>query len=142
MATKAFKDFNNILEEAGSEKREHLLPGMSDNQLNFFCWHLTYRILKIHLGELEFSDQDNFDLNGPKEIRVPPPEGFSDDLKFIGSKFNEDHQEEAFVQSSIEPTSTKITPGTSSQTALTPPLQQFNPLASFTPEQVLTIYHL
>lgn len=28
VATKAFKDFNNILEEAGSEKREHLLPGI------------------------------------------------------------------------------------------------------------------
>jgi hypothetical protein len=27
IATQAFKDFNNVLEEAGSEKREQLLPG-------------------------------------------------------------------------------------------------------------------
>ena len=27
IATKAFKDFNNVLDEAGSEKREQLLPG-------------------------------------------------------------------------------------------------------------------
>ena len=27
IATQAFKDFSNVLEEAGSEKREQLLPG-------------------------------------------------------------------------------------------------------------------
>ncbi len=87
-------------------------------------------------GELEFSDQDNFDLNGPKEIRVPPPEGFSDDLKFLGSKFNEDEDEGVLVQSSIDPTPTKFIPDIISPSTLTSPLQQFNPLASFTPEQV------
>ena len=55
--TKAFTDFSNVLEEAGSEKREEqLLP-----------------------GELEFSDQDF--PEGPQEVRVAPPPGFRDDLK-------------------------------------------------------------
>jgi len=31
VATKAFKDFNNVLDEAGSERREHLLPGTDQN---------------------------------------------------------------------------------------------------------------
>ncbi len=50
--TKAFTDFSNVLDEAGSEKREEqLLP-----------------------GELEFSDQDDFS-EGPQEVRVAPPPG-------------------------------------------------------------------
>jgi len=48
-----FADFDNLFEEAGSENRESLLP-----------------------GELEFSDQDNFGLEGPTPIRVEPPVGF------------------------------------------------------------------
>ena len=39
-------------------------------------------------GELEFSDQDDFNLDGPHEIRVKPPPGFQDDLALIGSKFD------------------------------------------------------
>ena len=39
----------------------------------------------ITLGELEFSDQDDFS-EGPHEIRVRPPPGFADDLSLIGSK--------------------------------------------------------
>ena len=42
----------------------------------------------IFLGELEFSDQDDFNLDGPHEIRVKPPPGFQDDLALIGSKFD------------------------------------------------------
>ncbi len=114
MATKAFKDFNNVLEEAGSEKREHLLP-----------------------GELEFSDQDNFDLNGPKEVRVPPPEGFADDLKILGGKFNEDPKDANVGQASIEPSSTAAPVEQVNPTPLTPSLPQFNPLANFSPEQVI-----
>ncbi len=65
IATKAFTDLNNVLDEAGSEKKEeHLLP-----------------------GELEFSDQEDFS-DGPHEVRVPPPPGFADDLALIGSKFD------------------------------------------------------
>ena len=41
-----------------------------------------------YVGELEFSDQDDFDLEGPHEIRVRPPPGFTDDLALIGSKFD------------------------------------------------------
>ena len=49
----SFADFDNLFEEAGSENRESLLP-----------------------GELEFSDQDNFGLDGPTPIRVAAPQGF------------------------------------------------------------------
>merc|ERR550539_92855 len=63
--TSAFTDLGNVLDEAGSEKREEqLLP-----------------------GELEFSDQQDFS-EGPHEIRVRPPPGFADDLSLIGSKFD------------------------------------------------------
>ena len=37
---------------------------------------------------MEFSDQDEFNLEGPHEIRVKPPPGFKDDLALIGSKFD------------------------------------------------------
>merc|ERR1712127_514443 len=53
----SFADFDNLFEEAGSENRESLLP-----------------------GELEFSDQDNFGLEGPTPIRVAPPQSFFGDL--------------------------------------------------------------
>jgi len=59
----SFADFDNLFEEAGSENRESLLP-----------------------GELEFSDQDNFGLDGPTEIRVEPPHGFLQDLDLLGDK--------------------------------------------------------
>lgn len=61
----SFADFDNLFEEAGSENRESLLP-----------------------GELEFSDQDNFGLEGPSEIRVAPPQGFLEDLDLIGAKLD------------------------------------------------------
>ena len=42
--TKAFTDFSNVLDEAGSEKREHLLPGKS----YIFYYHLMpYYILNV-----------------------------------------------------------------------------------------------
>jgi len=67
----SFTDFDNLFEEAGSENRESLLP-----------------------GELEFSDQDNFGLEGPSEIRVAPPQGFLEDLDLIGAKLDfVDHME-------------------------------------------------
>jgi len=59
----SFADFDNLFEEAGSENRESLLP-----------------------GELEFSDQDNFGLDGPTEVRVQPPDGFLQDLALLGDK--------------------------------------------------------
>ncbi len=57
IATQAFKDFSNVLEEAGSEKREQLLPGMKSptlftlfqpfwycfNRLFHGFWILIYR---------------------------------------------------------------------------------------------------
>jgi len=60
-----FADFDTLFEEAGSERRESLLP-----------------------GELEFSDQDNFGLEGPSVIKVAPPSDFVKDLDLIGSKFD------------------------------------------------------
>ena len=39
-------------------------------------------------GELEFSDQEEFGFDGPNEVRVAPPPGFTDDLALIGSKFD------------------------------------------------------
>ena len=61
----SFADFDTLFEGAGSENRESLLP-----------------------GELEFSDQDNFGLEGPSVVKVAPPDEFLDDLDIIGSKFD------------------------------------------------------
>ena len=58
-----FADFDLLFEEAGSERRESLLP-----------------------GELEFSDQDNFGLEGPSIVKVKPPQHFHDDIDLLGSK--------------------------------------------------------
>lgn len=81
--TSAFTDFDNVLEEAGSEKHEQLLP-----------------------GELEFSDQDDFSsLEGPHEFRVKPPPGFKEDLGLLGSKFENQEQQQQpqlQLQSSID----------------------------------------
>jgi len=128
----SFTDFDNLFEEAGSENRESLLP-----------------------GELEFSDQDNFGLEGPSEIRVAPPQGFLEDLDLIGAKLDfVDHMEKdnnpeimqlknpptiesSFGQSNpsfgninqISPTKTQATPG----------LPELGGLAGLgvTPEQLL-----
>ena len=56
-AERSFTDFDNLLDGLGSENRESLLP-----------------------QELEFSDQDNFGLNNPNEIRVTPAGDFLRDL--------------------------------------------------------------
>ena len=61
----SFADFDTLFEGAGSENRESLLP-----------------------GELEFSDQDNFGLEGPSIVKVAPPHEFLDDLDIIGTKFD------------------------------------------------------
>ena len=61
----SFADFDTLFEGAGSENRESLLP-----------------------GELEFSDQDNFGLEGPSIVKVAPPHEFLDDLDVIGTKFD------------------------------------------------------
>ncbi|XP_040569982.1 uncharacterized protein [Lepeophtheirus salmonis] len=139
--TKAFTDFSNVLDEAGSEKREHLLP-----------------------GELEFSDQDQYSLEGPQEVRVRPPPGFKDDLKLIGSKFdpvesmekknnpeisqlkNDDEptlkQPSHPLQSSISQNPFGVNPFNpfglpqANPTSATPGLSSFNPLGSFTPDQL------
>ena len=58
-----FADFDLLFEEAGSERRESLLP-----------------------GELEFSDQDNFGLEGPSIVKVKPPQHFHEDIDLLGSK--------------------------------------------------------
>ena len=122
--TSAFTNFDNVLEEAGSEKREQLLP-----------------------GELEFSDQDDFsNLEGPHEIRVKPPPGFNkDDFSLLGSKF-ENNQDNAqipqlqpsignFNQASINPFA-NLLGGQSPQATNTPALPNFNPLAGLTPDQL------
>merc|ERR1711941_93521 len=75
-----FADFDALFEEAGSERRESLLP-----------------------GELEFSDQDDFGLEGPSVVKVAPPTDFVKDLDLIGSKFDfveqmEKHNNPALTQ--------------------------------------------
>ena len=67
-------DFDLLFEEAGSERRESLLP-----------------------GELEFSDQDDFGLEGPDVIKVAPPSDFVKDLDLVGSKFDFVDQMEKFM---------------------------------------------
>ena len=64
-----FADFDLLFEEAGSERRESLLP-----------------------GELEFSDQDNFGLEGPSIVKVKPPQHFHEDIDLLGSKAPESLQ--------------------------------------------------
>ena len=54
-AESSFTNIDNLFDGAGSENRESLLP-----------------------EELEFSDQDNFGLESPNEIRVTPPGDFLD----------------------------------------------------------------
>jgi hypothetical protein len=66
-------------------------------------------------------------------VRVPPPEGFADDLKILGTKFVEDPKE---PNVNIEPSSTTPAPEQANPASLTPALPQFNPLANFSPEQV------
>ena len=128
--TSAFTNFDNVLEEAGSEKREQLLP-----------------------GELEFSDQDDFSsLEGPHEIRVKPPPGFNkDDFSLLGSKFEQQANQEtqpqlqpsignAFNQASINPFANLLggqvpNPQVTNTPAL-PNLGNFNPLAGLTPDQL------
>ena len=124
--TSAFTNFDNVLEEAGSEKREQLLP-----------------------GELEFSDQDDFsNLEGPHEIRVKPPPGFNkDDFSLLGSKFEaEDSSPQLqpsignFNAASINPFANLLGGQQQPQATNTPALPQlgpnFNPLAGLTPDQL------
>ena len=65
--SRTLTDLSTILQEAGSEHNEHLLP-----------------------GELEFSENDEYsDDEGPHEKRVPPPPGFLEsDLALIGQDFD------------------------------------------------------
>ena len=55
---------------------------------------------------MEFSDQDNFSsLEGPHEFRVKPPPGFKEDLGLLGSKFEnqgQQQQPQLQLQSSID----------------------------------------
>ena len=86
--TSAFTDLGNVLEEAGSEKREEqLLPGTQLFNFTRSTSSRTYQTINNTSlpGELEFSDQEDFS-EGPHEIRVRPPPGFADDLSLIGSK--------------------------------------------------------
>nr|CAG4638253.1 EOG090X017N [Cyclestheria hislopi] len=64
--SKTLKDISTNLQEAGSEHNEHLLP-----------------------GELEFSENDEFEDDPNHEKRVPAPPGlFDSDLSSIGSSFD------------------------------------------------------
>ena len=90
----SFAEFDNLFEEAGSERRESLLP-----------------------GELEFSDQDDYGLEGPSVVKVAPPSDFD----LLGSKYE---QQPAEIQA---------------QDTVTPSLPQNDGLAALgiTPEQLL-----
>ena len=65
-----------------------------------------HRFSFLITGELEFSDQDDFSsLEGPHEFRVKPPPGFKEDLGLLGSKFENQEQQQQpqlQLQSSID----------------------------------------
>jgi len=102
---------------------------------------------------LEFSDQEDFS-DGPREVRVPPPPGFVDDLALIGSKFDptdpmeKEHNPEiakmkkqAVPQQQPQQQQQLVNPLLAAALAAqqqrqTPSLPAFNPLASLTPEQI------
>jgi len=127
-----FADFDALFEEAGSERRESLLP-----------------------GELEFSDQDDFGLEGPSVVKVAPPTDFVKDLDLIGSKFDfveqmEKHNNPALTQlkgtqpnieSSFGSPNTRLDGGlfnSPTQTQATPSLPDQGLAAlGITPEQLL-----
>jgi len=118
-----FADFDLLFEEAGSERRESLLP-----------------------GELEFSDQDNFGLEGPSIVKVKPPQHFHEDIDLLGSKFFETDRHSnpvpaPNIESSFGSPNTRLGAGlatTPTQTQATPSLPD-NGLAALgiTPEQLL-----
>ena len=117
-----FADFDALFEEAGSERREQLLP-----------------------GELEFSDQDDFGLEGPSVVKVAPPNDFVKDLDLIGSKFDfvdqmEKHNNPQFAQikPSLESSQTGGLFSSPAQTQATPSLPDQGLAAlGITPEQLL-----
>ena len=118
-----FADFDLLFEEAGSERRESLLP-----------------------GELEFSDQDNFGLEGPSIVKVKPPHHFHEDIDLLGSKFFETDRHSnpvpaPNIESSFGSPNTRLGAGLATrptQTQATPSLPD-NGLAALgiTPEQLL-----
>ena len=118
-----FADFDLLFEEAGSERRESLLP-----------------------GELEFSDQDNFGLEGPSIVKVKPPQHFHEDIDLLGSKFFETDRHSnpvpaPNIESSFGSPNTRLGAGLATrptQTQATPSLPD-NGLAALgiTPEQLL-----
>ena len=122
-----FADFDALFEEAGSERRESLLP-----------------------GELEFSDQDDFGLEGPNVVKVAPPSDFVKDLDLIGSKFDfvdqmEKHNNPDLVQLKPSSPSIESSQGSGGLFSSTPTQPQSTPslpdqgLAALgiTPEQLL-----
>ena len=122
-----FADFDALFEEAGSERRESLLP-----------------------GELEFSDQDDFGLEGPNVVKVAPPSDFVKDLDLIGSKFDfvdqmEKHNNPDLVQLKPSSPSIESSQGSGGLFSSTPTQPQATPslpdqgLAALgiTPEQLL-----
>ena len=102
-----FADFDTLFEEAGSERRESLLP-----------------------GELEFSDQDDFGLEGPSVIKVAPPSDFD----LIGDKYDFVDQMEKFNNPSLESSFTQ--PETVPQPQQQPQTPSLAALG-ITPEQLL-----
>ena len=111
----------------------------------------------LFAGELEFSDQDEFNLEGPHEIRVKPPPGFTDDLSLIGSKFDPSHKMEQSnnpgiveLKSSQSTDSTPAIQSSFGQSAFNPfglfgqpnqgitstPTLPGNPLAGLNPDQL------
>jgi len=123
--SKSFADVDAHFEPAGSENREQLLP-----------------------GELEFSDQDNFGLEGPTPVRVTPPPGFLDDLDLIGAKLDfvdkmeEKHNPDIFNLKNtpnIEPSIQQAAISPSRPTFATPSLPVNPALAGLgiSPEQLL-----
>jgi len=114
----SFADFDNLFEEAGSENRESLLP-----------------------GELEFSDQDNFGLEGPTPIRVAPPSDFlGADKHALIQKMEKQHNPEIFeLKNPPAIESSFLSASPSAQAPTSPPGLDLTSLSGLgvTPEQLL-----
>merc|ERR1712203_50606 len=114
----SFADFDNLFEGAGSENRESLLP-----------------------GELEFSDQDNFGLEGPSIVKVAPPTDFlGADKHALIQKMEKQHNPEIFELKNPPPIESSFIPASpSAQAPTNPPGLDLASLGGLgvTPEQLL-----
>nr|CAG4643725.1 EOG090X017N [Lepidurus arcticus] len=101
------RDSSTVLQEAGSEHNERLLP-----------------------GELEFSENDEYDDDVTHEHRVLPPANFQDPLlSSIGSDFDPSSMEKHRLTDLQPSLNSELLGGSAEPVLVTPPLQQPTRLA-------------